>query len=243
MEIGNGKPAIRRWGRGAILALLVLWAGFGSLAQAEEIRGWVRATGPLPPEEFQPVFKHREFCGKRMPSERIRVGADGGVADVLVTLEGIPSPVEARRPRIAVLDNRGCRFVPRVQVVPPGTRLEVRNSDPILHTVHAYLGPETLFHLALPVFRQRVWATLDRPGLARLDCDVGHTWMRAYILVRADGFAAVTGPDGGFQLSGVPTGTFRLRAWHESLGIQETSVTVTKGRPTPIRLLYGAPAN
>ena len=133
------------------------------------------------------------------------------------------------------------KFVPRIQVLSPGTRLEVRNSDPILHTVHAYLGTETLFHLALPVFRQRVWATLDRPGLIRIDCDVGHTWMRAYILVRADGFATVTGPDGAFHMAGVPAGSFRLRAWHETLGIREASVTIAEGRPTTVTLFYGTP--
>jgi len=203
----------------------------------------VRLAGPVPQEEFQPVFKHREFCGEQMPSERVRVGTDRGVADVLITLEGASAPRGASAARTAVLDNRGCRFVPRVQVVPPGTRLEVRNSDPILHTAHAYLDTETLFHLALPVFRQRVWATLNRPGLVRIDCDVGHTWMRAYILVRADGLAAVTGPDGGFRLEGVPTGSFRLRTWHETLGTREASVTVANGRPTIINLLYGTPSD
>lgn len=189
------------------------------------------------------MFKHREFCGERMPSERLRVGADRGVADVLITLEGASASRDVPPARTAVLDNRGCRFIPRIHVVPPGTRLEVRNSDPILHTVHAYIGTETLFHLALPIFRQRVWATLDRPGLVRLECDVGHTWMRAYVLVRADGLATVTGPDGAFHLTGVPPGTFRLRAWHETLGSRETSVTVTTGRPSVLTLLYGAPSD
>ncbi len=241
MEIGNWKLEIR-WGRGGILAPLCLWVALGTPAQAGEIRGWVRLAGPRPPEEFQPVFKHREFCGERMPSERIRLGEDGGVAGVLVTLEGVSTP-ESQRPRIAVLDNRDCRFAPRVQIVPPGSRLQVRNSDPILHTVHAYLGTEPLFHLALPVFRQRVWATLDRPGLVRLECDVGHTWMRAYILVRADAFAVVTGPDGAFRLTGVPAGTVRLRAWHETLGTQEGSVTIAEGHTAPVTLLYGSPSN
>ena len=203
----------------------------------------MRLAGPLPSEEFQPVLKHRDFCGERMPSEKVRLGADRGLADVLVTLEGVPLRREVPATRTAVLDNRRCRFVPRIQVVSPGTRLEVRNSDPILHTVHAYLGTETLFHLALPVFRQRVWATLDRPGLIRIECDVGHTWMRAYILVRAGGLATVTGPDGAFHLGPVPAGSFRLRAWHEALGTREASVTVTAGRPSVVTLLYGTPSD
>ena len=67
--------------------------------------------------------------------------------------------------------------------------------------------------------------------------------MRAYILVRADGFATVTGPDGAFHLAGVPAGSFRLRAWHETLGTREVAVTVTDGRPTVITLHYGAPSD
>lgn len=234
---------IRHHDRVRALALPVWWIALATSAQAAEIQGWVRLAGPRPAEEFQPVFKHREFCGERMASERIRVGSERGLADVLVTLEDVPRSERSPAPRTAVLDNRTCRFVPRVQAVPVGTRLEVRNSDPILHTVHAYLGTETLFHLALPVFRQRVWATLDRPGLVRVECDVGHTWMRAYILVRNDALATVTGPDGEFHLTGVPAGTFRLRTWHESLGTQEVSVTATEGHPTAITLLYAAPSN
>lgn len=237
------RSEVARRGCRRIPAFLVWWVALASSAQAGEIRGWVRLAGPVPQEEFQPVFKHREFCGERMPSERIRVGADRGVAEVLITLEGVSASRSAAPARTAILDNRGCRFVPRVQVVPLGTRLEVLNSDPILHTVHAYLGTETLFHLALPVIRQRVWATLDRSGLIRIDCDVGHTWMRAYILVRADGFATVTGADGAFRMAGVPPGSFRLRAWHETLGIREASFTVTAGRPTVITLHYGAPSD
>jgi len=243
MEIGNWKSETGRRGRGKVLAPLFFLAALCSAADAGEIRGWVRLAGPVPQEEFQPVFKHREFCGERMPSEHVRVGADRGIADVLITLEGVPPRREIQPTRTALLDNLGCRFVPRVQIVPPGTRLEVRNSDPILHTVHAYLGTETLFHLALPVFRQRVWASLNRPGLIRIDCDVGHTWMRAYILVRADGLATVTGPDGGFRLEGVPAGSFRLRAWHETLGTREVSVTVAKDRPTVVPLHYGTPSD
>lgn len=243
MNIGHWEVVIGRFGRGGILAFFCVWGALGSVVGAGEIRGWVRLAGPVPQEEFQPVFKHREFCGERIPSERVRIGTDRGVADVLITLEGASVPRGASAARTAVLDNRGCRFVPRVQVVPPGTRLEVRNSDPILHTVHAYLDTETLFHLALPVFRQRVWATLNRPGLVRIDCDVGHTWMRAYILVRADGLAAVTGPDGGFRLESVPTGSFRLRTWHETLGTREARVTIADGHPSVVTLLYGTPAD
>ncbi len=243
MEIGNWKLEIGRRAWGATLAFFCVWAAFGSVSGAGEIRGWVRLAGPLPSEEFQPVFKHRGFCGERMPSERLRVGADRGVASVLITLEGASAWRDASPPRTAVLDNRGCRFVPRIQVVPTGTRLEVRNSDPILHTVHAYLGTETLFHLALPVFRQRVWATLDRPGLIRMECDVGHTWMRAYVLVRSDGLATATGPEGAFHLRDVPPGSFRLRAWHEALGTREVSVTVAEGHPTIVTLLYGTPSD
>ena len=70
-----------------------------------------------------------------------------------------------------VLDNKQCAFAPHVQVATLGSDLLLKNSDPILHTVHARLGKETLFNVGLPTWRQ-VTKRLDREGLIKIDCDV-----------------------------------------------------------------------
>jgi plastocyanin len=89
-------------------------------------------------------------------------------------MRGLPIP--------SVLDNQRCAFAPHVQVVTVGSEVLLKNSDPILHTVHARLGGETLFNVGLPKWRQ-VTKRLDRAGVVRIDCDVLHTWMSAAIVV------------------------------------------------------------
>jgi hypothetical protein len=55
---------------------------------------------------------------------------------------------------------------------------------------------------------------------------VGHVWMRAFIFVTDNPFAAVTDSQGRFALTDVTPGTYRLRVWHELLGTISRSVTV-----------------
>jgi hypothetical protein len=56
-------------------------------------------------------------------------------------------------------------------------------------------------------------------------CDV-HGWMAAYAGVVPHPFYAVSGPDGTFEIRGLPAGTFTIEAWHEQLGVQTQQVTV-----------------
>lgn len=48
-------------------------------------------------------------------------------------------------------------------------------------------------------------------------CDV-HGWMNAYAGVMDHPYFAVSGPDGTFEIEGVPPGTYTIEAWHEKLG-------------------------
>ncbi|PYN15573.1 MAG: hypothetical protein DME05_11320, partial [Candidatus Rokuibacteriota bacterium] len=95
------------------------------------IAGVVRFAGAPPKLGAIPVNKNRDVCGDEKPSEALVVGADRGVRDSVVLIEGV-----ARGKKGAgdvILDNRKCLFVSHVTVVAPGDRARVRNSDPILH--------------------------------------------------------------------------------------------------------------
>ena len=202
--------------------------------------GQIILEGPAPLVAAVPVGKHRWFCWVERVPVSLRVGPGGTVADALVILEsgGLPRAAGPARLR---LDNRDCEFAPRVQAAPIGSELEVLTSDPVLHTAHAWLDRrETLFHVALPVFLSRRTVRLERPGLVTIECDVGHTWMRAFIWVTETGFATVTDPGGRFRLPGVPPGHHRLRVWHEVLGERALAVDVAAGGRTDLTVRYGA---
>ena len=48
-------------------------------------------------------------------------------------------------------------------------------------------------------------------------CDI-HSWMKAWIMVFDHPFFAVTGPDGSFEIKGVPAGEQHLVVWQEKVG-------------------------
>lgn len=201
------------------------------------ISGQVFVQGTVPAPGFLPVHKNRDVCGDRVPDESLQVAANGAVRNVAVILDGVRVGKAAPSPP-AVLDNRDCAFVPRVQTVRVGQILELRNSDPILHDAHARLNfTETLFNLGLPVWR-RVQRELREPGLIVVDCEVLHTWMRAYLVVTEHPYATVTGADGRFALDLVPPGHYQLRLWHERLGTQEVPVSISPGQQISLLVTY-----
>jgi hypothetical protein len=207
------------------------------------VSGRVLYQGPPPIDHSVPVHKHREFCGEERPLGRYRVSATGGVESAAVLLEGEAEALSrgSQKQAVAILDNRGCEFLPRVQVARPLATLEVRNSDPILHSAHAYLQDgRTAFHVALPHFRDRTRTQLPQAGFLRIECDVGHTWMRAYILISSSPFSAVTERDGTFEIRGIPPGRYRLVAWHEALGTIEREVMLAQGQQPTLTLVFGA---
>ena len=153
----------------------------------------------------------------------------------MLVLEGIHAG-KAHTPVPAVLDNRACEFVPRVQTLAVGQALALHNSDPILHNVHARRhGYETVFNLGLPHWSQKTYR-FEHPGHILIDCDVLHTWMRAYVVVTEHPYAVVTNSEGRFRMSKVPPGEYTLRLWHERLGEQRHSCfsPSRSGEPTYI---------
>jgi hypothetical protein len=125
-----------------------------------------------------------------------------------------------------------------VAVVPVGSTLTIRSSDNVLHNVHAFLGKDTLFNLALPIPGMEIPQTMKKPGVVSIKCDAGHTWMSAYVHVVEHPYYAVTDASGKFDLKDVPPGTYTLAVWHEKYGAMEQKVTVAGGKPAPASFVF-----
>jgi len=195
--------------------------------------------GPYEKPGRLPVYKNLDFCGSSVADESLLVHGAGGVKNVAVTILGAGAQPREPAGRI-VLDNKACRFVPHVQVAPVGSEILLKNSDPILHDVHARMGPETLFNVGLPAWRQ-VAQTLTRPGIVAIQCEVLHTWMSAYIVVTSSPYFAVSGENGRFAIEGVPPGEYEVDFWHEKLGRQSRKVVVKPEEETVADVVFAAP--
>ena len=202
----------------AVAASLLLAARAG---RAGEVQGVVRWTGPVPAPVAVETDRDRAVCGQQVAEEAVLV-AGGGLANVVVRIE---VPGARAEPRTLILDQQGCRYLPRVQAAAPGSTLELRNGDPVLHNVHGYAGAATAFNVPMPTPGGKAPRLLARPGIIRIACDV-HSWMAASVLVTETPWVVVTGAGGRFTLKEVPAGTFQAVAWHERYGEKRLVIEV-----------------
>jgi plastocyanin len=199
-------------------------------ATAGSLSGHVMFKGPVPaPETLQinedPVCQ-QAFAGN-MKSDAVQISADGSVANAFVYIKDTLADYSFDLPATAVvLDQKGCRYTPRVFGVRVGQSVDMSNSDPTLHNVHALPMNNTEFNLGLPVQNSHMTQVFSAPEvMVRFKCDV-HPWMNAYAGVMSHPFFAVTKADGAFEMKGLPPGEYELAVWHEKLGTTSQKVTI-----------------
>ena len=192
------------------------------------IRGVVKINGKVPKLPPLQITKYKEFC-KDVPNETLVVGPGQGVRYAVVTLEGVTKGKAVEKENTHELDNVKCHFIPHVQAASVGQFLLFKNSDPILHTAHAFFTSEQQPQFNVGLFPGRVSRKpLITTGVAKIQCEV-HPWMTAYIVVTDHPYHAVTDSYGEYLINDIPAGNYRLKVWHESLATEEKPVEAKAG--------------
>ena len=165
--------------------------------------------------------------GASATTESVVVGESGAVQNVFVYVKDGLGNLKFPVPSAAVvLDQKGCRYAPHVMGVQVGQPLEVLNSDPTLHNVHALPADNREFNTGQPIpGMKHTHRFSTREVMVPFKCDV-HPWMRAFVGVLDHPYFGVTSSDGTFSLNGLPPGTYTVEAWHETLGTQTQTVTI-----------------
>jgi len=88
-------------------------------------------------------------------------------------------------------------------------------------------NPITVFNVAMPFKGLKLPTPLKRPGIIKLRCDAGHTWMSAYVHVFDHPYVAVSDGKRRFTIKDVPAGRYTLEYWHEPLGEKQPAQTKT----------------
>jgi plastocyanin len=142
--------------------------------------------------------------------------------------KGLPAGKTFPAPTTPVtLDQDGCEYKPHVMGIMVGQPYRILNNDGILHNIHTLPKINPAFNRGQPATVKEMSTTFPKPeGMFQIKCDV-HPWMSAYIGVFTHPFFAVTKPDGKFSITGLDAGTYEITAWHERLGTQSATVTVT----------------
>ena len=172
------------------------------------------------------------------------VGGDGkSLANVFVYVkDGLGNYIYDTPTEPARIDQEGCRYHPHVFGMRVGQPLEILNSDPTLHNIHATPKVNSEFNTGQPIEGMKTTHTFDKPEImVPFKCDV-HGWMNAYVGVLEHPYFAVTDSDGKFSLKTLPAGTYTIEAWHERLGAQQQMVTIAEKETKDIAFTFKAPA-
>lgn len=182
------------------------------------ISGNVKWSGPIPHTLEFPITKDPQICDpeskKTTDLERLIIGPEGGVANTVVYLKNINTgkamdlPEQRRH-----LDQKHCRYIPHILLVPENESLSMVSSDATLHTIH--MDGAATFNLPFPFPNRATSRSMQTPGLVNLRCNGGHVWMNAEMFVAPHPYYAVTDETGKFVFTDVPPGTYQVVAWHE----------------------------
>lgn len=219
--------------------LMEIFSGAAGIATAGTVRGDVKFVDSPPKMAPVKITRDQDYCGETLPNETYLVDANGGFKNIVVFLEAALPTVLADPQKLNVIENTGCRYVPRILAMQKGERLRVKNNDPKLHIPHSYLNEKTVFMLSLPFQNTVLEATqkIRDAGILKLVCDT-HAWMLGFVHVFDHPFFAVTDDAGAFSIPNVPAGTYTLKAWHEDAGVRSQEVIVSENGDVRVYFEY-----
>ena len=107
-------------------------------AHAGNITGSVAFSGKAPDPKPIDMSSDPKCKAMAKDAKMVEVAANGGkLSEVFVYVKNPPKKKYTPGPAV-LMDQKGCQYTPRVFGVMVGQKLEILNSDPTLHNVHAF---------------------------------------------------------------------------------------------------------
>jgi len=217
--------------------------GWGSLS------GRFVFTGTPPETKALLIDKDTEICskdGRKSLDRSLLVDASTkGLANVVLfvrKVSRVKEPSETVAASAAVFDQKWCEFLSPVFSAKVGQAVDVRNSDPIGHNTNI---SGSSFNQLIPAGQGTTYTPDRETGMpSMVICNI-HPWMKAYVLFRKDGYAAISGTDGSFRIQNLPAEELlEFQVWHErstgpngSLGLEKPELKWTKKGRFQIKLV------
>jgi hypothetical protein len=138
-----------------------------------------------------------------------------------------------KNPKVEI-DQKNCDFLPHSVAIHQDQTLVMKSSDAVSHNVRltGFTNSGTNQTIS-PNGKIEVKLVGEKlPMLVK--CDI-HPWMHGHVMIFDHPFFAVTGPDGSFEIKGVPAGNQNVVVWQERVGY----VTPGAGRGMPVTVVTG----
>ncbi len=191
------------------------------------VAGTVSFTGAIPAPSRLDMSNDSNCTGENFLDDV--VVNNGKLQNVFVYVKsGLPQAAFETPATEVVLDQKGCKYIPRVFGIQTGQTLKIINSDRTNHNIHPIPKinrewNESQLSGQGPIIRK----FSRQETLIPIKCNQ-HTWMMAHAGVLAHPFFAVSGSDGSFAIKGLPPGEYEIEAWHERYGAKTAKVKVAE---------------
>ena len=177
---------------------------------------------------------------------------DNKFKNVIVWLKNIDYKGELDFQPVTI-DQMGCRYTPHVNAVVVGQTVLIKNSDATLHNVNSKSKINDTFNSAQPAGVPEIkkeFSKSEEPFYIK--CDV-HPWMKAWVMVSAHPYFAVTDDNGYYKIENVPPGNYEIVFWQEKLSnlpakkfnlpSNTLEIIVTEEDTTTADFMFDSPAN
>jgi len=217
---------------------ILLFALASPFAHCGEIRGTVRAEGK--PELSGDAAGGKYDSRKYKFVERVNYAE---LRNFVVYIDGPMTNAPAATNTTARVDTKRVNqekasFTPAVLPIVVGTTVEWPNNDDIYHNVFS-MSDAMQFDLGLykgNPKEKRV--TFDKVGRVEVFCSI-HANMHCVVLVLENSFYAVADETGHYVIRNVPSGPYKLKAWHERLPSQTQEITVPADGEVKVNFTLG----
>ena len=203
-------------------------SGGGAATQAAKTgTGWATLKGRFifdgTPVQMEPynVNKDQAVCmpGGNAPLQESLIvdSSTKGIKNVAIYLRKasrLHESVETPESDMVVFDQEKCVFLSHVLPLTIGQTMEIKNSDSVGHNTN--ISGKNVFNQTVVAGDSLTFAPRSEEAVPRaVSCSI-HPWMIAYLLPRKNGYYAITGADGSFEIKNLPAGeTLELQVWHE----------------------------
>lgn len=197
----------------------VISIGFGPQAALAggTIKGKITLEGAAPAPEVVTVPADKKTDCHAGPAKitlnNLLVSEGGGVKNFVVSLTA-----EGKKgtPKSEIFDQKGCLFLTPVLVVPTGSKVTMKNSDPGSHNIRTSTIFNAAINLTLASGETKDYE-LKAAEAVKVNCDI-HPWMNAAIVAVDTDIYTLTNENGEFEIKDVPAGDYKFKAWHPVLG-------------------------